>query len=997
MLMRSALLERRSRIVENLATNPAFRRVGGGTFVTARRNVFPNPRMERAVAGTTAVRRNLFSNPAPSGISGGFAATRMTTTDGGGFVRHAVTDTALGANAQRWAVYPGNMGSTNGAPCTPYRTYAVSFDVRTERAHQLRLVGLWNPGAGYQVVSGAATIIDATPGAWQRASIVFIAPAGAARVGYEMGFNDVFDRVMGETVDVRRVLIEERPAVLPYFDGGTTNDRGITYEWEATANGSASIARALTFEVFRNIHRNPGARNPSGADFTNWAGPTPNAITPSAPDVTWSRSGKAYQVTWTNADNADNGDIGVALTQVTADQQFTVEYDIVSSRGGELTIPQPFSPSGVITTQGRSHTTSITVAPGAVTRRWATFTADAAAIAAGARIVQTVTKKQAGDYLQISNAVIYAGPKRDNAWFDGYSTPDADLTPAWTGTPDASASILQGVRVEQAVITGQAVTVRSWNGGARIIPVSSSSDTSMRFSGEFSAFQFGMMPGRTYTALGRIRVLVAQAGATTTPRRMVLYYLLNGNYVPMVSEAAPNVPGVYDLRFTFTVPPTTQTFLRLFNGASVTDPGSVVWERLNIIEGRYDGTYFDGDTTDDSGMVYGWESTAHSSASTIKAALVEVRRNVATDPGCRNASIMWRTRGGTPTNPDVTTSYIDATWATSGRAFRVAGSSTSTYLNVEASPTPQEVPISAGQVWTVTAKVRSDVSRQVIIRLRMLNGGGDLVSSLFTIGPTAQEITSTFTIPAGATPSASFTVITSNNTVAFGAGNVFEVGDPVIEQSPISRPYFDGAISQDADLWPSFVGADSGSDSILSGISVNQYGYNSTINKAVQSTGATPESKAIRLINTSMTSKDTFANASGDVGGLRLGMLPGRTYTALATVRYADARDSTNRPGLRAYTRSASGGGYVTTIADAPLVPGRYVLRVTFTLPVDASEAFIRLYNGGFATAGDVWFENFLLIDGKYDGAYFDGNSPRVVWRGVPNVSTSTGYPAIAA
>ena len=63
------------------------------------------------------------------------------------------------------------------------------------------------------------------------------------------------------------------------FDGNTPDALGFDYGWEGTANASASVTKAATVEVRRNLITDPRGTNPA-----RWAG---TAISGS---ITWASS-----------------------------------------------------------------------------------------------------------------------------------------------------------------------------------------------------------------------------------------------------------------------------------------------------------------------------------------------------------------------------------------------------------------------------------------------------------------------------------------------------------------------------------------------------------------------------------------------------------------------------------------------------------------------------------------------------------------------------------
>ncbi|MCD8561495.1 prepilin-type N-terminal cleavage/methylation domain-containing protein [Candidatus Saccharibacteria bacterium] len=155
-------------------------------------------------------------------------------------------------------------------------------------------------------------------------------------------------------------------------------------------------------------------------------------------------------------------------------------------------------------------------------------------------------------------------------------------------------------------------------------------------------------------------------------------------------------------------------------------------------------------------------------------------------------------------------------------------------------------------------------------------------------------------------------------------------------------------------------------------------------------------SYSLRQTPTDSGSTDSFVSVGGDVGALRLGMEAGKTYTFSATLRLSAAQTGTLFSGartIRAFTKTASTSYVSNYSATAPNQAGTTRLSTTFTIPVDATEAFLRLYSGALVNGGDSWWDDLMLTEGSSTPSFADGSSPGWIWNGTPNNSTSTGPP----
>lgn len=140
-------------------------------------------------------------------------------------------------------------------------------------------------------------------------------------------------------------------------------------------------------------------------------------------------------------------------------------------------------------------------------------------------------------------------------------------------------------------------------------------------------------------------------------------------------------------------------------------------------------------------------------------------------------------------------------------------------------------------------------------------------------------------------------------------------------------------------------------------------------------------------------SNDTFMSPGGDLGGLRLGMTPGKTYTLSAAIRLTGAQTGTLSGSARRVTAWYTVAGSHTQVATvaAANAAGSTRLSFSFSIPSNATAAWIRLYNGASSGGGDVWWDSVILTEGSTATPYLDGNSDGWIWNGVQNNSTSTG------
>jgi RHS repeat-associated protein len=119
-------------------------------------------------------------------------------------------------------------------------------------------------------------------------------------------------------------------------------------------------------------------------------------------------------------------------------------------------------------------------------------------------------------------------------------------------------------------------------------------------------------------------------------------------------------------------------------------------------------------------------------------------------------------------------------------------------------------------------------------------------------------------------------------------------------------------------------------------------------------------------VTPSGSGNDTFASVEGDMNaGLRLGMKAGRTYrvTGWVYVPAATGLQPDFGRGLKISAFAKTGAGYQEWSSARPsAVDVWQQLTLDFTVPKDATEAFVRLYNGFAAGSGKkVYFDDLSL------------------------------------
>ncbi|MEU6024443.1 LamG-like jellyroll fold domain-containing protein [Micromonospora sp. NPDC047134] len=156
-------------------------------------------------------------------------------------------------------------------------------------------------------------------------------------------------------------------------------------------------------------------------------------------------------------------------------------------------------------------------------------------------------------------------------------------------------------------------------------------------------------------------------------------------------------------------------------------------------------------------------------------------------------------------------------------------------------------------------------------------------------------------------------------------------------------------------------------------ISTNLTGFTvPTTSSAVRSTargqGETTPADSLEITPVTTSSNDTYVAVGGDGGAMRLGMTAGKTYRMTGWIFVPAATglvpENTHR-GLRIVGIHRVGSTYTEVVSPmAAYTEGWQELSVDMTVPVGATEAFFRLYNGAQGGSGRrVYWDNLSFTE----------------------------------
>lgn len=203
----------------------------------------------------------------------------------------------------------------------------------------------------------------------------------------------------------------------------------------------------------------------------------------------------------------------------------------------------------------------------------------------------------AGDVLTVSKASTAPGP-----YFDGNSPASGDFEFAFTGTANASTSIMRAKGV--LGINGTPGRGRigfqsqEWaDEGVSSLRIRSTGTPGASVGGMYligpgvepTFADLGYSDGDVVTIVAKCRLVAPQTGAPAAQARS-LWHILGGG-TQLTYAQAPNVAGVHEVRLTITIVNAATDQIRLTHGADYTND-DIWWDVLTIVPGDYVGPPF---------------------------------------------------------------------------------------------------------------------------------------------------------------------------------------------------------------------------------------------------------------------------------------------------------------------------------------------------------------------------------------------------------------------
>ena len=216
-------------------------------------------------------------------------------------------------------------------------------------------------------------------------------------------------------------------------------------------------------------------------------------------------------------------------------------------------------------------------------------------------------------------------------------------------------------------------------------------------------------------------------------------------------------------------------------------------------------------------------------------------------------------------------------------------------------------------------------------------------------------------------------------------GSTLDVTGIQVETGTAAGPLIAAGVPYpDPDLTASWEGAENGSPSVLTALQVADVPLSTVPNMVAYSTQDAPV-RGERALRYSLPEGEAF-------------ILPVSNVTA-----------STDQPvtvSVRVRARATTSAALIAYSTPdlselVPLPAGEWVeLRRYAPNPVLTAPLFSGIIvtddEGNIMPPNVIDIDSAMNVEGEYDGPYFDGDSPRCVWQGVPHQSPSIGYPTLS-
>lgn len=607
-------------IVTNLATNPSFETVTSGTDVI-RTNLAQDP---VGVHVNTDPREGWEQVYFDSDGTDVFVAesTEMGTS---GYRRATVTGTSEGNVA--WYHASGYW-----TPVTENTTYAMSTYVRTPSDNSdgdvaSNLFAFFRDSSGSTIALSPGVFIATGDRVvlgpnFSRVTLLVTSPPGAVEMNWatETWRTSLVYFDPGYVIEATGLLFESGVSeIKPYFDGNTPDALGWSYEWGGTPDDSTSTVKASAVTVRTNLSPSPIA------DVAHWSSGFGTGGAGTRTIVTDARfpGGVANKVAWTTLPSATAGLFSAqtaATVVVGSTYMLSTHYTLENWPGF---VPAFYAPGGTLSP------VVVQDLGGGLFRLSAKWVSTSATIIQ-ANLAPASLPPSLSATFSAGGAMVELSPVVQ-PFFSGNTPSAGDFDYAWTGTANASTSIQTASEVSGISSNTGAIAYQSsaWKkSGSKSLRITSAS---VGGSGNSAAnHPISLTAGKTYTILSTMHMDAPQSAPVATYARSLRLPGASNMDGPQLL----NITGDQEYRWVVT-PTINYTTVQLWNGTLPGD-SDVWWDDLLIVEGVYDGPYFDGNTPGAWWGIPGWTPMqingsilANIDAGTITTGFLDVTNRIA--------------------------------------------------------------------------------------------------------------------------------------------------------------------------------------------------------------------------------------------------------------------------------------------------------------------------------------------------------------------------------
>lgn len=392
------------------------------------------------------------------------------------------------------------------------------------------------------------------------------------------------------------------------------------------------------------------------------------------------------------------------------------------------------------------------------------------------------------------------------------------------------------------------------------------------------------------------------------------------------------------------------------------------------------GTFFDGATAASGDYTHAWAGTANASTSNMLAgalagwntnnAYYPLHRSTATTPISGSASAMSYRKGDT-LNSFAASIWVNGQTPTNLTSLKfVANDGIALSLDVKVEQSNRRVQ---------TYVAFRDASSAVL-------SNSSVITTNLTAGQTTR-VSQLVTAPANTDSIIWVIQVSSQDGTNVTVGERCWFDNLLIEKGRAIHPYFDGSTPASGDYTYSWSGTANASTSYMQAPPVSGIaGGNAATHQSTDWSAS--GTKSVRLVPYEVAGGSASTSAM-----LTANLIPGRTYTAIATRRLTAPLTGTLNSAYGGRLALIQPGLSTLTSSQLPNTAGVGTIRWTFTVDPAASGHSLRIGHGGIHGSGDVWWDNIMILEGTYEGDYIDGTKPFSKWDGTAHASSSVGYP----